>query len=132
MTTCQQSLIGRPVHRPRKTFYPLPWSHVAHIHRSMSVPNEEITVWELRRSSEVIAKLEVTDQDFPWNFGHITTSDSFETIRHYFQVQRDPETAKSIREQLRRQQVTLSPQQGLPVREFTLIVDGERARFQFV
>ena len=98
----------------------------------MSISEDEISIWELRRGPEVLAKLEVTDQDFPWNFGRIVPSAAFETLRHFFCVQPDPESAKVVREQLRQQEVILSPHHGVPVREFTLIVDGEEARFQFV
>lgn len=98
----------------------------------MSIPEDEIPVWELRRGSEVVATLEVTDQDFPWNFGRILPGAAFETLRHFFCVQPDRETARVVREQLRQQQIVLSPHHGAPVREFTLIVEGEQARFQFV
>jgi hypothetical protein len=98
----------------------------------MSISDDEISTWELRRGSDVLAKLEVTEQDFPWNFGRIFPSTAFEALRHLFRVQPDPESVKAVREQLRQQQVVLSPLKGVPVREFTLIVEGELARFQFV
>jgi hypothetical protein len=98
----------------------------------MNQEAEEPSIWELRRGSEILATVEVCDQDFPWNYGRISPGVEFDTVRHYFCVQPDRDTARTVREQLRQQQIVLTPRDGAPVREFTLIVEGDEARFQFI
>lgn len=98
----------------------------------MSEEADEIEIWELRCGSEVLATVEVSDQDFPWKYGRLAPRAVFDTVRHYFSVQPDRETAKIVREKLRQLRIVLASQNGAPVREFTLIVEGKEARFQFL
>ena len=90
---------------------------------------DEIEIWELRRGSDLLATVEVIDQDFPWKYGRLSPSTEFNNVRHHFAVQGDRET---VRKFLREQHVTLAPHGGTPVREFTLFVEGEDARFRFL
>ncbi len=97
----------------------------------MNPESEEPMVWVLRQGAQLLATIEVLDQDFPWNYGRVYPTASFEPFRHCFVPQPSPEVAKVTRDHLRDQGITLAPRGGAPVRVFGLIVDGEDARFQF-
>ena len=93
---------------------------------------EENPQWELRLAAEIIATIEVVEQDFPRNCGRVTTGDRFEELRDYFRVFSGREESLLVREELKARQISLSPQGGHAGREFTLIVEADRARFQFI
>ncbi len=96
----------------------------------------QIEILELRRGREALAKLELIGQDmhknYPWIFANIFPSAAFEAFRELFREQADDESREKVRELLKQQQIVLwLPDFKKPVREFTLIVDGERAQFKF-
>lgn len=93
-------------------------------------------ILELRRGSETLAKLELIDQDLhknsPWVFANIFPCAAFGAVSELFRAPHDNESGGIQRGQLLEQQIVLwLPDFKEPVREFTLIVDGERARFKF-
>jgi hypothetical protein len=95
----------------------------------------QIELFELRRGREVLARLELIGQDmhknYPWIFANIFPSPAFEAIRDLFRQQPDEALVK-VRELLKQEQIVLwLPDFKRPVREFTLVVDGVRARFKF-
>ena len=96
--------------------------------------SHDIEIWELRRGAEVLARLELTgERGFPWIFAHIFPTAAFEPLRELFREQPDAEGSKVVREQLREWQIVLcQPPPHPKPRDFTLIVDGDQARFKCV
>ena len=94
----------------------------------------QIEVLELRRGREVLAKLQLTAQDmhknYPWIFATVFPTAAFETLRELFREQPDDESGAKVRELLKEQQIEMCVP-GHRVLEFTLVVDGELARFKF-
>ncbi len=90
-------------------------------------------ILELRRGREVLAKLEPLGPDTPktdpWMFANIFPTPAFEAVRDLFREQAAFESAK-VRALLKQQQIEMCVA-GHSVLEFTLIVEGGRARFKF-
>ena len=96
----------------------------------------QIEVYELRRGREILARLELIGQDmhknYPWTFANIFASTAFDAVRDLFREQPDDESTAKVCEMIEQQQIVLwLPDFKKPVRKFTLIVDGDQARFKF-
>lgn len=104
--------------------------------RRVFAGQREIQTLGLRRGRELLANLELIDQDFhknnPWIFANIFPSAAFEAVRELFRDPVDDESSRVQRERLTEEQIVLWLPEPFnkPVREFTLIVEGERARFK--
>lgn len=90
------------------------------------------SVWELRSAAGVLAKITVTDADFPWMTGSIQTTPAFEPLRNLFIVHPNRQSSREARAELEKLGVVLLPVGGFPVREFTLQVEGSQGSFCFV
>jgi hypothetical protein len=96
----------------------------------------QIEILELRPGSDLLARLELIDQDMPknrpWMFANIFPSTLFEMVRDLFREEPDDEDRAKLHEFLKQQRIGLwLPDFSKPVRQFTLIVDRGRARFKF-
>lgn len=94
----------------------------------------QIEILELRRGQEVLAKLELIGQDLhknhPWIFANVFPTAAFEAVRDLLREQPDDETSAKVRELLKEQKIVMClPEHN--VLEFTLVVEGTRARFKF-
>ena len=104
--------------------------------RSHVGPGHEIKILELRQGREVLAKLEPIDQDlhqnFPWMFANIFPSAAFEAVKDLVCEPADDEAGRVQRQRVIERQILLCL--GEPdfytVREFTMVVEGGRARFK--
>ena len=99
-------------------------------------PGHELEIWELRRGREVLAKLELIHQDFhtnfPWMYANIFPTAAFEAVKDLFCELPDDEDGRIQRQGVIERQIVLCLAEPdlRPVREFTMVVDGERARFK--
>jgi hypothetical protein len=94
----------------------------------------QIEILELRRGQEVLAKLQPIGQDLhknhPWIFANVFPTAAFEAVRDLFREQTDDENSAKVRELLKEQKIVMClPEHN--VLEFTLVVEGARARFKF-
>ncbi len=93
-------------------------------------------ILELRWGAETLAKLEIIDQDLhrnsPWVLANVFPSAAFQEVRELFRAPHANESSRILHDQLIEQQIALwLPDFRKPVRKFTLVVDGEQARFKF-
>ncbi len=99
---------------------------------------DETEIWLLRHKRDLIATLEVYDMDFPWRMCRVNPSPAFESFRAIFvhpEKQGNLTTRDTIlaaRKHCELEGITLTPENGNPVREFSLFIDGDSGVFQFV